>query len=169
MRVGSNRAFWLVPYLKPSLIDHPRLQLPPPHMPLWLKLIKIIGFIDPSGVWYGGFSSWLFCPGYHTISEDQNNNRLRLAAGLEGDGKTSIKDFNKILGSTTYAKPKVIEDASKMLEAVSKTAVKLAGDQPQYRVDPVLTGGHAHGHNEPRDCGKYRPYQPILSPTPPYD
>ena len=46
--------------------------------------------------------------GYDTISDDQNNNRLRLAAGLEGHGKTSIEDFNEILGSTHYAKPKVV-------------------------------------------------------------
>ena len=101
-----------------------------PHMPLWLKLIKINGFIAPPGVWYGGFSSWLFRQDYHTISEDQNNNRLRLAAGLEGEGKTSIEDFNKVLGSMTYAEPKVIKDASKILEAVLKTVVKLAGDHP---------------------------------------
>ena len=74
--------------------------------------------------------SWLFRPGYQTILEDQNNNRLRLAAGLDGEGKTSIEDFNEILGSTAYAEPKVIEDAVKMLEVVSKTAVNLAGDHP---------------------------------------
>ena len=49
---------------------------------------------------------------------------------LKGDGKASIEDFNKILDCTTYAEPRVIEDASKMLEAVSKTAVKLASDHP---------------------------------------
>ena len=88
------------------------------------------GFISPQGVWYGGFLSWLFRLGYHTISNDQNNNKLRLAAGLEGHGKTLIEDFNKILGSTHYAKPKVIEDAAKMLKSVAKTAEKLAGDKP---------------------------------------
>ena len=30
----------------------------------------------------------------------------------------------------TYAEPKVIKDASKILEAVLKTVVKLAGDHP---------------------------------------
>ena len=101
-----------------------------PHIPLWLKLIKINGFISSQGVWYRGFSSWLFCPGYHTISEDQNNNRLRLVVDLEGYGKTFIEDFNEILGSTHYAEPNVIEDASKMLKSVLKAAEKLAGDKP---------------------------------------
>ena len=101
-----------------------------PHMPLWLKLIKINGFVSPNGVWYRGFSCWLFCPGYHIILEDRNNNRLRLAAGLDGQGKTFIDDFNEILGSTHYVKPTVIKDASKMLESVSKIAEKLAGDKP---------------------------------------
>ena len=31
-----------------------------PHMPLWLKLIKINWFIAPPGVYFWGFSSWLF-------------------------------------------------------------------------------------------------------------
>ena len=56
-----------------------------------------------------------------------------MAANLEGEGKTSVDDFFAIFGSTAYAEPRVIEDAIKMLEAleaVSKTAVKLAGDQP---------------------------------------
>ena len=82
------------------------------------------------GLWYGGFSSWLFRPGYPTLSDDQNNNKLRLAAGLEGHSKTSIEDFNKILGSSHYAKPTLVEDAAKMLESVSKTAEKLASDKP---------------------------------------
>ena len=86
-----------------------------PHMPLWLKLIKIKGFISPDGCWYGGFSLWLFRSGYHTSSDDQNNTKLRLSAGLEGQGKTSREDFDKILGSTHYAKPKVAEDVAKML------------------------------------------------------
>ena len=99
-------------------------------MPLWLKLIKINGFVSPQGLWYGGFSSWLFRPGYHTLSDDQNNNKLRLAAELEGHGKTSIEDFDEILGSTYYAEPKVTEDAAKMLQSVAKTTEKLAGDKP---------------------------------------
>ena len=98
-----------------------------PHMPLWLKLIKINGFISQDGCWYGGFSSWLFCPGYHTSSDDQNNTKLRLSAGLEGQGKTFRENFDKILGSMHYAKPKVAEDAAKMLQSVAKTAEKLAG------------------------------------------
>ena len=53
-----------------------------------------------------------------------------MAANLEGEGKTSVEDFNAILGSTAYAKPRVNENAMKMLVVVSKTAVKLAGNQP---------------------------------------
>ena len=50
--------------------------------------------------------------------------------GLEGHSKTSIEDFDKILGSTHYTEPKVAEDAAKMLQSVAKTAEKLAGDKP---------------------------------------
>lgn len=53
-----------------------------------------------------------------------------MAANLEGEGKMSVEDFNKILGSTAYAEPKIIEDAIKTLVAVSKTTEKLAGDKP---------------------------------------
>ena len=76
--------------------------------------------------------SWLFSPSYQIILEDQNNNRLRLAASLDCEDKMSVKGFNKILGSTAYAEPKVIEDAIKMLVAVSKRAVKLAGNIPCF-------------------------------------
>ena len=32
-----------------------------PHLPFWLRLIKINGFLAPIGVWFGGGgSSWLF-------------------------------------------------------------------------------------------------------------
>ena len=96
-------------------------------MPLWLKLIKINGFISPDECWYRGFLSWLFRPGYHTSSDDQNNTKLRLSARLERQGKTSREDFDKILGSAHYAKPKVGEDAAKMLQSVAKTAEKLTG------------------------------------------
>ena len=96
-------------------------------MPLWLKLIKINGFISPDECWYRGFLSWLFRPGYHTSSDDQNNTKLWLTAGLEGQGKTSREDFDEILGSAHYAKSKVAEDAAKMLQSVGKTAEKLAG------------------------------------------
>ena len=98
-----------------------------PHMQLWLKLIKINGFISPDGCWYGGFSSWLFRLGYHTSSDDQNNIKLWLSAGLEEQGKTFREDFDEILGSTHYAKPKVAEDAAKMLQSVAEIAEKLAG------------------------------------------
>ena len=52
------------------------------------------------------------------------------SAGLEGQGKTSREDFDKILGSTHYAEPKVAEDVAKMLQSVAKVAEKLAGDKP---------------------------------------
>ena len=77
-----------------------------------------------------GVSSWLYRPGYYTSSDDQSNTKLRLSAELEGQGKTSREDFDEILGSTHYAKPKVVEDAAKMLQSVAKTAVKLAGGKP---------------------------------------
>ena len=64
------------------------------------------------------------------MSDEQNNNKLWLAAELNGHGKTSIKDFDEILGSTHYAKPKVAEDAAKMLQSVAKAAEKLVGDKP---------------------------------------
>ena len=85
-----------------------------PHMPLWLKMIKITGFLAPEGCWYGGLSLWIYRPGYYTSSDDQNSTKLRLSVELEGQGKTSREDFNKILGSTHYAEPKVAEDAAKM-------------------------------------------------------
>ena len=100
-----------------------------PHIPLWLKMIKITGFLAPEGCWYGGLSSWIYRPGYYTSSDDQSSTKLRLSAELEGQGKTSREDFDKILGSTHYVKPKVAEDAAKMLQSVAKTAVKLAGDK----------------------------------------
>ena len=53
-----------------------------------------------------------------------------MVANLEGEGKASVEDFDKILGSTTYAEPKIITDAIKMLVAVSKREEKLAGDKP---------------------------------------
>ena len=53
-----------------------------------------------------------------------------METNLEGEGKTSLKNFKKILGSTAYAEPKIIEDAIKMLVAVLKTAEKLAGNKP---------------------------------------
>ena len=99
-------------------------------MPLLLKMIKITGFLAPEGYWYGGLSSWLYKPGYYTSSDDQSSIKLWLSAELEGQGKTSREDFDEILGSTHYAKPKVAEDAAKMLQSVAKTAVKLAGDKP---------------------------------------
>ena len=99
-------------------------------MPLWLKMIKITGFLAPEGCWYGGLSLWIYRPGYYTSSDDQNSTKLRLSVELEGQGKTSREDFNKILGSTHYAEPKVAEDAAKMLQSVAKTAVKLAGNRP---------------------------------------
>ena len=71
-----------------------------PHIHLWLKLVKINGFLALTGVRFGSFSSWLFRPGHQTILEDQNNNRLNMAAKLEGEGKISVKDLNKNLGST---------------------------------------------------------------------
>ena len=50
-----------------------------------------------------------------------------MSAGLEGQGKTFREDFDEILGSTHYAKPKVADNAAKMLQSVAKTAEKLAG------------------------------------------
>ena len=101
-----------------------------PHMPLWLKIIKITGFLAPEDYWYGGLSSWIYRLGYYTSSDDQSSTKFWLSAELEGQGKTSREDFDEILGSTHYAKPKVTEDTAKMLQAVAKTAVKLAGNKP---------------------------------------
>lgn len=42
----------------------------------------------------------------------------------------SVKDFDKLLGSTSYAEPTVTKEAIKMLVAVLKVAEKLAGDHP---------------------------------------
>ena len=53
-----------------------------------------------------------------------------MAANLAGEGKAFTKDFEKLLGSTTYANPKLIEEVINMLMTVSKAARKLAGDQP---------------------------------------
>ena len=130
VHVGSDGASRDGQYCEPSHIDHPRLQLLPPYTIVaeadqdqWVSL--------PNGslVWRVSLS-WLFCPSYLTISKDQSNNKLRLTADLDSEGKTSIEDFNKILGSMAYAEPRMIEDAVKMLEAVSKMAVKLAGNHP---------------------------------------
>ena len=52
-----------------------------------------------------------------------------MAANLEREWKASIEDSDKLLGSTTYAKPKLTEDTIKMLMTVSTVAIKLAGDQ----------------------------------------
>lgn len=99
-------------------------------MPFWLKLVKINGFLAPTCKLFGGFSCWLFGPGHQTFSEDKNNNRLRMATNLEGEENNSINDFNAILGSMAYIESRVFEYAIKILVAASKTAVKLAGDQP---------------------------------------
>ena len=77
-----------------------------------------------------GFFIVAFLPGVLKISDDQNNLRLRISANLEGKGKTSIKDFNKIRCSTTYAETKMMKDTIRMLVVLSKVAIKLAGDQP---------------------------------------
>ena len=115
------------------------------HIPLWLKLVKINGFLAPIRVWFGGFWSWLFQLGNQTISEDQNNNRLKKTANLEGEGTPHVKNYNKVLGSIAYTEPKIIEDAIKMLVAVLKTTVELTGNQPRiastrYTYAAVLMG-----------------------------
>ena len=83
---------------------------------------------------FGFFSSLFFCPGFSKTLDDQDQLWLKMLANLEGEGEgeggLSIKNFDKILDSTTYAKSKLIEDAMKMLVAVSKVAIKQAGYQP---------------------------------------
>ena len=74
-----------------------------PHMPLWLKMIKITGFLAPEGCWYGGLSLWIYRPGYYSSLDDQSSTKLRLSAELEGQGKTSREDFDKILGIHTMS------------------------------------------------------------------
>ena len=98
-----------------------------PHLSLSLKLIKCNEFLASMGMWFGGFimvvQSGL---GFSKISDNQDQLQLKMAANLEGEGKASTKNFEKLLGSTTYAKPKLIEEAINMLMAVSKVAMKLA-------------------------------------------
>mmetsp|Transcript_45753 Transcript_45753/g.49399 ORF Transcript_45753/g.49399 Transcript_45753/m.49399 type:complete len:176 (+) Transcript_45753:710-1237(+) len=53
-----------------------------------------------------------------------------MSANLKREEKTSIKDFEKLLGIMTYAKPKLIKEAIQMLIVVAKVAIKLTGDQP---------------------------------------
>lgn len=53
-----------------------------------------------------------------------------MAANLEGEWKTAVEDFDKILGSTIYVESKIIKEVIKMLTTVSKKIIKLAGDQP---------------------------------------
>ena len=100
-----------------------------PHLPLWMKLIKCNGFLAPTGMWFGGFSSWLFCLGFSQVLDNQDQLWLKTSASLEGERKASTKDLKIFLGITTYAKPKLIEEAIKILLAVTKLAMKLVGDQ----------------------------------------
>ena len=96
-------------------------------MPLWVKLLKVNGFLVPPGLWFEGFSSWLFTPGFSTVSADQDQLWLKTLANLEGEGKMSIEDFSKLLGSSACAEPTIIDEAVKMLETVAMVAKKLAG------------------------------------------
>mmetsp|Transcript_63892 Transcript_63892/g.71524 ORF Transcript_63892/g.71524 Transcript_63892/m.71524 type:complete len:180 (-) Transcript_63892:819-1358(-) len=93
-------------------------------------MLKVNGFLAPPGLWFGGFSCWLFTPRFLTVSAVQDQLRLKVSANLEGEGKISIKDFNKLLGSDVCAEPKTIEETVKMLETVAVAAKKLAGDHP---------------------------------------
>ena len=81
-----------------------------------------------------------------------------MAANLEGERKTAFEDFDKILGNVhTHTKPKIIQDAIKMLVAVSKMAVKLIGDQPciasiEYSYAGELMGHHDWSIEENMNC-----------------
>ena len=65
-----------------------------------------------------------------------------MSADLEGEGKTSIKDFDEIPGSTTYIEPNMIKDAFKMIIAVSKAAIKLVEDQQCMVGSTILEAAH---------------------------
>jgi len=46
------------------------------------------------------------------------------------EGKLTTEDFEKLLGSNTYAKPTHAEEAINMLTAVSDVAMALTGGKP---------------------------------------
>ena len=127
--VPSDRTAWGSKRCKSSHSAHSSLQLLTSHPPLAkTDQDQRVPSSNRSMVW--SFLSWLFQLGHQKISEDQNNLLLKIAANLEGEGKASVEVFDKILGSTTYAEPKITTDAIKMLVAVPITEEKLAGDKP---------------------------------------
>ena len=95
-------------------------------------MLKVNGFLAPPGLWFGRFSCWFFTSGFSTVSAVQDQLRLKASSNLEGEGQMSNKDFNKLLSSDVCAKPKITNEAIKMLETVAMAAEKLqlAGDHP---------------------------------------
>jgi len=76
---------------------------------------------------------------------------------LEGERKSSVEDFDKLLGSIAYTEPTVTEEAIKLLVAVSKVAEKLAGDHPciasmGYKYAAELMHFHSRSIAENMSC-----------------
>lgn len=105
-----------------------------PNLSLWIKFLKVNGFLGSLGNTLGGFSVFLFQPGcsYVTVAEEQH--RFNLMAKIEGDNK----EYSKLLGSSHYSESKTVKDAGIMLEPTTNIAQVLVGDE-----ECIATMGYA--------------------------